>query len=272
MIRSTQFKCRRVTMLSSPPTCCSWRFSKHFRGGRSRANDWSGPDGTICLGFYGDVDVAGLNLTRNQDKISGSFAEITLSDEVLGLVEMIPTPAIPRTSDLKAKPEDSDRVFVDVTSIQQQELLCARGLHGAWPPAVHREADCSRRRQSCRRVERLGPRIQNDALSAITSKGTVQGNAHRYRGDVLGDRCLDELRDGARDRLVCRPGKEVDTGSQTQSLLSDEPAQQSSQQARGQSGDEPGGDGPTLRDLDRRLSQMERKLETILKKLEDRGR
>ncbi len=65
------------------------------------------PDGTISLGFYGNLFVAGLN--RDQIKVTLiEHLRQTLSDESLGLVEQ---DAQGRT--ITTDPVRSDRVFVD---------------------------------------------------------------------------------------------------------------------------------------------------------------
>jgi len=77
------------------------------------------PDGTISLGFYGDVHVAGLTLPEIKAKIVRHMAKY-LSDDLLGLIEYDPEtlePLVdPRTGKPKMiDPKDTDRVFVDVT-------------------------------------------------------------------------------------------------------------------------------------------------------------
>jgi polysaccharide biosynthesis/export protein len=76
------------------------------------------PDGTISLGLYGDVHVAGLNLPEIKEKIVLRMRRY-LSDVCLGLTEdeALGVPFIdevtkdPRLLD----PKDTDKVFVDVT-------------------------------------------------------------------------------------------------------------------------------------------------------------
>jgi polysaccharide biosynthesis/export protein len=70
------------------------------------------PDGTISLGFYGDIHVAGLTLTEVKEKIVRHLRKF-LKDDTLGLVAS--------DEDLNGKPamidpKDSDRVFVDITA------------------------------------------------------------------------------------------------------------------------------------------------------------
>jgi polysaccharide biosynthesis/export protein len=92
------------------------------------------PDGTISLGFYGDVYVAGLTIPEVKAKVIRHMQKY-LSDELLGLIQhdeesgdpiLDPVTKEPKLSD----PKDSDRVFVDVTAynskfyyIQGQVLL-----------------------------------------------------------------------------------------------------------------------------------------------------
>jgi polysaccharide export outer membrane protein len=69
------------------------------------------PDGTITLGFYGDVYVAGLSLPEIKEKIVLHLRKY-VQDEVLGLWKFDPTEKEYKAVD----PKDSDAVFVDVAS------------------------------------------------------------------------------------------------------------------------------------------------------------
>ncbi len=66
------------------------------------------PDGTITLGFYGDLMVAGLNRDEIKVKVIERMLKY-LPDEVLGLEVYDPT----TDKMIKSPPVDSDRVFVD---------------------------------------------------------------------------------------------------------------------------------------------------------------
>jgi polysaccharide biosynthesis/export protein len=68
------------------------------------------PDGTISLGFYGDVHVAGLTLPEVKEKIILHMRKY-LIDEVLGLTSLDENEKCQPVD-----PKDSDRVFVDVTA------------------------------------------------------------------------------------------------------------------------------------------------------------
>lgn len=80
------------------------------------------PDGSISLGFYGDVQVAGLTLPETKKKIIKQLQKF-MTDEVLGLVEIDPETGEPRQAPGKdgkmtivpIPPEESSTVFVDVT-------------------------------------------------------------------------------------------------------------------------------------------------------------
>jgi RNA polymerase sigma factor (sigma-70 family) len=77
------------------------------------------PDGTISLGFYGDVEVAGLTIPEVKEKIV-QHMRTYLSDEVLGLTETNSETGEPQTDSSgqprKVDPKMSDRVFVNVTA------------------------------------------------------------------------------------------------------------------------------------------------------------
>ncbi len=68
------------------------------------------PDGTITLGFYGDIHVNGLTVKEVKTKIIMHLRQ-WLSDEVLGLIgeDFDGNP-------IKIPPDESDRVYVDVVS------------------------------------------------------------------------------------------------------------------------------------------------------------
>ncbi len=69
------------------------------------------PDGTITLGFYGDIMVSGLTMHEIKEKVIIHLRKY-LTDEALGLIG-----EDPRTGKfISIAPADSDRVFVDVAS------------------------------------------------------------------------------------------------------------------------------------------------------------
>ena len=84
------------------------------------------PDGTISLGFYGDVDVAGLTIPEVKEKIVLHLRKY-LSDEVLGLVEINPETGEPETDSSGAavhdRPQGHRSGVRRCHRLQQQELL-----------------------------------------------------------------------------------------------------------------------------------------------------
>lgn len=75
------------------------------------------PDGTISLGFYGDIPVAGLTLPEIKERIVLHLRKF-LHDGALGLVEKGPDGEPrqdARNGILLKNPRETDRVFVDVT-------------------------------------------------------------------------------------------------------------------------------------------------------------
>ncbi len=66
------------------------------------------PDGTISLGFYGDLQAAGLNRREIKEKIVGHLGKV-LSQEDLGLTRKDPKSG----KEVKLAPADADHVFVD---------------------------------------------------------------------------------------------------------------------------------------------------------------
>jgi len=85
------------------------------------------PDGTISLGFYGDVQVAGLDRIQIKTKVIEHLRRF-LPDEVLGLVEVEQDQQTGKVINRKkVEPRDSDRVFVDDTLIYETKQGPARG-------------------------------------------------------------------------------------------------------------------------------------------------
>jgi polysaccharide export outer membrane protein len=72
------------------------------------------PDGTITLGFYGDVYVNGLTVREIKEKVIIHLRKF-ITDEVLGL-----TGLDEKGDPIYIDPVDSDRVFVDVAAYNSQ--------------------------------------------------------------------------------------------------------------------------------------------------------
>jgi polysaccharide export outer membrane protein len=88
------------------------------------------PDGTITLGFYGDLHVAGLTLPEIKEKIILHLRKF-ITDEVLGLIEYETETGEPKA----IPPVDSYRVYVDVDSFNSKHYYCFGdiGLPGRYP-------------------------------------------------------------------------------------------------------------------------------------------
>jgi polysaccharide biosynthesis/export protein len=87
------------------------------------------PDGTITLGFYGDVYVAGLTLPEVKEKIVIHMRKF-VNDEVLGLVEHDE-----QGQAFPVAPGESDRVYVDVAGYNSKHYYVQGdvGLPGRYP-------------------------------------------------------------------------------------------------------------------------------------------
>lgn len=73
------------------------------------------PDGTIALGFYGDVYVAGLSLPEAKEKIVLHLRKY-LSDDTLGLWRVKNEKDAQKVNYEKVDPKDTDTVYVDIGS------------------------------------------------------------------------------------------------------------------------------------------------------------
>jgi polysaccharide export outer membrane protein len=77
------------------------------------------PDGTISLGFYGDVEVAGLTISEAKEKIVKHLMAF-LDDKILGLFDIDPETGDAKKDEngeiIRIEPRDTDRVFIDVTA------------------------------------------------------------------------------------------------------------------------------------------------------------
>jgi polysaccharide export outer membrane protein len=93
------------------------------------------PDGTITLGYYGDVYVAGLTLPEVKEKIVIHLRKF-ITDEALGLIvegEELDDQGNPKW--IAVNPRDTDRVYVDVESYNSKfyYIWGDVGLPGRYP-------------------------------------------------------------------------------------------------------------------------------------------
>lgn len=75
------------------------------------------PDGRISLGFYGEIEVAGLTIAEVKEKVVVHLARY-LNDEVLGLYDIDPVTG----GWLFIEPRDSDRVVVDIAAYNSKAI------------------------------------------------------------------------------------------------------------------------------------------------------
>jgi polysaccharide biosynthesis/export protein len=97
------------------------------------------PDGTISLGFYGDVHVAGLTLPEIKEKVVLHMRNY-LNDEVLDLIvhddETGETVIDPSTRKPKMiDPKDCNSVFVDLTTYNSQNYYVEGDVY--FPSRIH---------------------------------------------------------------------------------------------------------------------------------------
>jgi len=91
------------------------------------------PDGTISLGFYGDVHVAGLTVSAAKVKIIRHLATF-LTDWALGIGEFDPCTGEPKIDEQTGQPVlrdpiESDTVFVDVTAYRSSHFYVQGYVH-----------------------------------------------------------------------------------------------------------------------------------------------
>jgi RNA polymerase sigma factor (sigma-70 family) len=90
------------------------------------------PDGTISLGFYGDVEVAGLTIPEAKEKIVEHMRKF-LNEEVLGLIDIDPETGDEKRDEhgkgVRIPPKETDRVFVDVTAYNSKNYYVYGYVH-----------------------------------------------------------------------------------------------------------------------------------------------
>ena len=219
------------------------------------------PDGKISLGYYGELYVAGQNLTQIKAKVVNHLRG-TLSDESLGLV----VHDMKSGRDLTAKPEDSDRVFVDVAKINSKNIYVQGDVAnpGRFPWTGN---------QTVLDMVNLagglnwGPENSTVMLNRMNpAGGRLRKIPINIKEVMLGSDASTNYVLEPGDRLVAMKKPDDEAGATSEGATAEKPVAQQSAEAQKQSGR----DEPTLRDLDNRLSRMEQTLERILKRLDDR--
>jgi polysaccharide export outer membrane protein len=241
------------------------------------------PDGRISLGFYGELYVAGLTPAEVKEKVVLHLKKY-LEDQALGLTMVDPnTGAVTRRVD----PRDSDRVFVDVTKMNSKNyyvvgsvakpgrlpftghetVLDAINLAGGLSPeADHDTVYLYRMSPPEGTLQRLPVNIDQ-----IVMGGDPTTNYQLFPGDRLvvpprpvADPDVDDDRP-VRPSIATR-GRAAETHRERRPLA----PQAESPDDGDPRPDEEARRGPTLRDIERRLGEVERKLDRVLDALERR--
>jgi polysaccharide export outer membrane protein len=258
------------------------------------------PDGTISLGFYGDVEVAGLTIPKAKEKIVQHLRKF-LADETLGLVmfdpEGEPIAERPRSpfaappsdapetykprKDTESKPKlidpkDTDRVFVEVTAYNSRNSYVEGevGNPGRFP-----FTGSDRVLDMIHYAGGLLPWADRDKIRLIRSfpKGSpVEVLPVDYEEITMGtDQSTNyEIRPG--DRLVVPRDPKISRPLPSQPYTPQQGAgPQASPDRPGQyfdrrSDETAGRTAESQRKLERRLDDMERKLDAILSRLGNR--
>jgi polysaccharide export outer membrane protein len=230
------------------------------------------PDGKITLGFYGDVYVAGLTLQEAKEKIVLHLRKY-LTDIALGLVEVDGV-----TKQLvMINPKDSNTVFVDVRACNSkyyyvlgdvrvpgrmsitgnETVLDAINFAGGVMPTVAP--------QNIRLVRPAPPgacceQVLPVNLAAITIGGDPSINYQLMPGDRL---VVPRRAESKASGVEPEPAVERPAPASPNPLARplENPIQRTEDRVD---------DGPALRAIQRRLSEVERKLDVILEVLKSR--
>jgi RNA polymerase sigma factor (sigma-70 family) len=245
------------------------------------------PDGKISLGFYGELDVAGLTIPQVKERIVLHLRKY-LQDDLLGLLAQDP-----QTGEFKNKngqyivrdPKDTDRVFVDVTAYNSkpyyiqgavvvpgripitgnETVLDAITYAGGLAPQADHDNVVLYRREKDGTLQRLPVNIDQ-----ITMGGDPTTNYQL----LPGDRLVIPAKPGAgSDDEDSGPGGQVATPSDRSEETRRIAAIRAESNRAGDPRRDDGADNRSaLRDVERRLGEVERKLDRILDALERRGR
>jgi polysaccharide export outer membrane protein len=243
------------------------------------------PDGKISLGFYGELDVAGLTTMEAKEKIVIHLQK-WLSDQSLGLTIIDgQTGAVTK----QLPPKDSDRVFVDVTKMNSKNyyVVGSVGKPGRLPLTGYETV-----LDAINLAGGLSPEADHDAVYLYRKsppEGTLQRLPVNIDQIVMGGDPTTNYQLFPGDRLVvpARPGAESaidDAGSGRPSIATRERSAEPHRVerrppvSRAESPDDgdprrddAAGHSPTLRDVERRLGAVERKLDRVLDALERRN-
>jgi polysaccharide biosynthesis/export protein len=248
------------------------------------------PDGRISLGFYGEVYVAGLTLGEAKEKVVLKLREY-LADRLLGLTEgddannlegPVPT----------AKLRLTDRVFVDVVQMNSKVYYVQGAVREPGRlPYTGRETVLD----ALNLAGGLGPNADYADVKLYRpgppgTKGPLQALPVNIDQIVMGSAPTTNYQLMPGDRLVV-PFKKKDGGVRSHELPSDSGAVRDDSDGLPAPRPSPATsrvrtvpenprrrdnrstpDGPALREIERRLDALERKIDRVLDALEERGR
>jgi protein involved in polysaccharide export with SLBB domain len=253
------------------------------------------PDGKILLGFYGEIYVAGLTIAEAKAKIVEHLRQF-LSDEALGLIVHDPVTGEPRKDSngqfILRDRKDSDGVFVDVTAYNSQNYYVQGAVKnpGKIPVTGHDTV-----LDAIDYAGSLTPQADHDnvVLYRKEKNGTLQRLPINVDQIMMGDDPTTNYQLLPGDRLVipAKPGARQDDESpleqspaagRVRSIPNDAPLRPERRAPAART--EPAEDQvqPPRRDVDRdadsralirmerRLSEVERKLDRVLEALERR--
>ncbi len=241
-----------------------------------------GPDGKMSLGYYGEIQVAGLTLAEVKEKVIVRMQRY-IRDDALGLepLDFDGEPVIdPVTRKPKRiDPKDSDRVLVEVSKSRskfyylegaflipgrtpitgKERVLDAIGIAGGLAP------DADAEKAFLYRENPKGGPVQS--LKIDIDQITVGDDLSTNYQILPGDRLVVRRRKGnlpRNEEAVMQPSATISLPAGDRALfnrrsdLSDDTAEGVSKQA------DAGASGPALQRLEKRMGEVERKLDLIL--------
>ena len=215
------------------------------------------PDGKISLGFYGDVEVAGLTLPEVKEKVVNHLRKY-LKDDALGLVTLDEDRVTGKiTKSKRAEPKDTDRVFIDITAYNSQFYYVVGEVEqpGRFP--------VTGRDNVLDAVFQAGGLTSRSNRSlTLVRKGPSGAPAMKFPVDfdviISGDDTSTNYYLQPGDRLIATRAPEVSR------------AQEPELERAASRAAKPSVDEPKLSEIQRRLGRIEAQLAEILKRLDDR--
>jgi polysaccharide export outer membrane protein len=249
------------------------------------------PDGTVSLGWYGDVHAAGLTVSQVKEKIILHLRKF-IKDEELGLIkydDVTAEPVIdPKTNEcVRIDPRDSDRVFVDVTAYNSKYYYMQGELNA---PGRLPVTGADRVLDAINYASGLTTEADHDQVFLYRQPpdgAPVQTLKIDIDQIMLGDDLSTNYQLLPGDRLVVRRRGEQPRTTQVPAPRPSKPASKPAaepaffdrspdtrEKASGaETGKQPGNTrNPSIQRLEQRMSEMERKLDLILESIKSPAR